>query len=250
RQRLMARPACPAPTTTAVTVVIGRPSSYALATRRVALLHFDGHVRRIGHDIVNRRALLRLRNESLNIFAFRVGIDLVGDLDAIEAVANVAVDAEDALDVHVALDGGLYRAQLNVAMLGDRRDAGGQTAGKSDQDEFDRRGPFVLGGEHFGVVGIEGERGLAVLFLAQAVEAFDRRVAVRAVLPFAGRAPLELCSLRGFGQRLARRDQSFDVHAVFDSAASISHRCLRTLAASLDALTHSLRTRARPTSAG
>ena len=34
----------------------------------------------------------------------RVGVDVVGHLDAVEAVAHVAVDAEDALDVHPALD--------------------------------------------------------------------------------------------------------------------------------------------------
>src|SRR5262249_40838365 len=120
--------------------------------------------------------------------------------------------------------------------------------GKSHQDEFDRSGPFVLGGEYFGVVGIEGERGLAVLFLAEAVEAFDGRVAVRAMLPFARCTPFELRALRSLGKCLARRDQSFAVHAVFDGV-SISHRSLHTLAASFDAFAHSLRIRVRPRSA-
>ena len=99
-------------------------------------------------------------------------------------------------EIHVAFDGGRDRAQLDVAMLRDRGDAGGQAARQADQHIFDRRGAFVLGGEHLRMVGIELEGRLAVLFLAQSVEAFDGRVAVGAVLPFAGRAPLELRGLR------------------------------------------------------
>jgi hypothetical protein len=37
-----------------------------------------------------------LRDESFNIFAFRVSIDFITYLDATEAIADVAVDAEDA----------------------------------------------------------------------------------------------------------------------------------------------------------
>ena len=59
--------------------------------------HLDGDVRRIGDDVIHRRALLRLRDQRLDVFALGVGVDLVADLDAAEAVADVAVDAEDAL---------------------------------------------------------------------------------------------------------------------------------------------------------
>ena len=76
-----------------------------------------------------------------------VGVDVVGHLDPAEAVADVAVDAEDALDVHVALERGRHRAQLDLAVLGDGGDAGGQAAGEADEHDFDRRRPVVLGGE-------------------------------------------------------------------------------------------------------
>ena len=91
----------------------------------------------------------------------------------------------------------LDRLQLDVAVLGDRGDAGGQAARQPDQHIFDRRRALVLGREDLGMVGIEREGRLAVLLLAQTVEALDGRMAVGAVLPFAGRAPLEL---RGLGR--------------------------------------------------
>src|SRR5581483_9399486 len=84
----------------------------------------DRHIRRIGDDVVNRRALLRLRNEGFNLVFLGVGVDLVAHLDAAEAVADVAVDAEDALDIHVAFDGRGDRAQLDIAVLRDGGDAG------------------------------------------------------------------------------------------------------------------------------
>src|SRR6266508_6216020 len=68
------------------------------------LAHLDRDIGRIGHDVVDGRTLLRLRHERFDIFALGVGIDLVGDVNATEAVADVAVDTQDALDVHVAFD--------------------------------------------------------------------------------------------------------------------------------------------------
>ena len=64
------------------------------------------------------------------------------------------------------------------------------------------------------MIGIELEGGLAALLLAQTVEAFDGRMAVRAILPFAGRAPLELRGLRSLGESVARVEQSLDVDAI------------------------------------
>src|ERR1700694_2622713 len=113
----MARPACPAPITTVVTVRIGAFPHGAPIEPGNDSKHLDSDVRRIGHDVIDRRALLRLRDESFNIFAFRVGIDFVAYLDATEAVADVAVDAKDALEVHVPFDYRRDRAQLDVAML-------------------------------------------------------------------------------------------------------------------------------------
>ena len=51
---------------------------------------------------------------------------------------------------------------------------------------------------------------------AEAEEAFDGRVAVGAVLPFARRAPLELGGLGRFRQGVARSDQVLDIHPIVD----------------------------------
>src|ERR1700676_4698152 len=122
----MARPACPAPMTTVAMVLISPSPHGATPARGAGSIHHDGDIRRIGHDVIDRRPLLRLRNQRFDIFAFRVGIDLVSHLDAAEAVADIAVDAEDALQIHVPLDGRPDRAQLNVTVLGYRGDTGGQ----------------------------------------------------------------------------------------------------------------------------
>ena len=140
-----------------------------------------------------------------------------------ELLANVAVDAKDALDVHIALDGRLDRAKLDVAVLRDRCDPGRQATGQSHQDEFDGRSAFILRRKHLGMIGIEGERGFAPLFLAEAIKAFHRRMAVRAIFPFACGTPLELCRLGRLGQRLARCDQRIDVDAVIHGTDDIGH---------------------------
>ena len=95
--------------------------------RGVSSIHYDRDVRRVGHDVIDCRSLLRLRNESFDVFAFCIGVDLVGHLDAAEAIADVVVYAENALDIHVPFDRGRDGAQLNVAVLGDRGDTRGQT---------------------------------------------------------------------------------------------------------------------------
>ena len=48
------------------------------------------------------------------------------DLDAIEAIAHVGIDAEDALDVHAGFERGRDRAKLDLAMLCDCGNAGGE----------------------------------------------------------------------------------------------------------------------------
>jgi hypothetical protein len=72
------------------------------------------------------------------------------------------------------------------------------------------------------MVGIELERGLAVLLRAEAVEALDRRMTVRAVLPLAGGAPLELGGRRRLGERVAGVEQGLNVDAVVGGA--VGHR--------------------------
>src|SRR5215472_17578559 len=101
RQRLMARPAWPPPTITAA-VLRAWPLADDTMARRDGSIHHDRDIRRIGHDVIDRRALLRLRHQRLDLLALGVGVDLVGDLDAVKAVAHLAVYAEDALEIHVA----------------------------------------------------------------------------------------------------------------------------------------------------
>jgi hypothetical protein len=79
------------------------------------------------------------------------------------------------------------------------------------------------------MIGVEGEGALVVLFLAEAVIAFDRGVAVRAVLPLASGAPLELRGNGRFCKRLARGDQCFDVDAIVGTAIGIGHDALRAV---------------------
>ena len=80
----------------------------------------------------------------------RVGVDLEGHADGVEAVAYVGVDAEDAVQVHVALDVRLDRAELDAAVLRHRGDAGGQAARERRKHDLDRGGAVVRGGEDAG----------------------------------------------------------------------------------------------------
>src|SRR5690606_670628 len=121
--RLVASPACPAPTTTVVNRSMVGP-----AEGRSELVDLDGHVRRVRDDVVYRGALLRLSNQCLDLFLRRVGVDVERDLDVLVAVAHVAIDAEDALDVHLALEPHLDAAELDAAVLRDRRNAGREAA--------------------------------------------------------------------------------------------------------------------------
>src|ERR1700761_776009 len=94
--------------------------------------HFDGDVGRVGQRVEHGRALLGLGHQRLDLLLRRVRVDVEGHLDAVVAVADVAVGAEDAADVVRALDGCLHRVQLDAAVFGDGRHARGQAAGQAD----------------------------------------------------------------------------------------------------------------------
>jgi hypothetical protein len=101
--------------------------------------------------------------------------------------------------------------------------AGRQAACQPHQHILDGRGSLVRGSEDLRVIRIEREPGLALLFLAQTVKPFDGRMAVRAVLPFAGGTPLELRGLRRIAQSLTRANQSLDVDAIVNRTVINSH---------------------------
>ena len=66
------------------------------------------------------------------------------------------------------------------------------------------RRAVVFGGEHFRVIGIEGERASVLLLLAEPEEAINGGTAVGAVNPVDCRAPFEFGGVGGFGQWFAR----------------------------------------------
>src|SRR5215813_2557011 len=78
----------------------------------------DEYVRRVCHDVEHRGSLLRLGHQRLDLIGGGVRVDFERHLDALEAVTHVAVDAQDALDVHRPLDGRRDGAELDLAMLG------------------------------------------------------------------------------------------------------------------------------------
>src|SRR5689334_14099121 len=93
-----------------------------VAGAAIPLHDLDDDVGRIGHNVIDGRALLRLRDQRLDVLLRRVGVDAEGDLDVVVTVAHVAVDAEDAVQVHLAFELRLDRTQLYAAVLRYRGD--------------------------------------------------------------------------------------------------------------------------------
>src|SRR5690606_31465999 len=143
-----------------------------------------------------------------------IRVDLEDDLDPVEAVAHLAVDAEDALDVHAGFERRLHGAELNVPVLRDGRDAGGEARCERDEHVLDRRRAVVLGRENLRMVRVVAERGPVRLLRAEPEEAVHDGTAVRAANPFARRAPLEARRLGCFRESLPCAEQRFDVDAV------------------------------------
>ena len=74
-----------------------------------------------------------------------------------------------------------------------------------------------------GMVGLDRERGVVDVILAEAGEAVDRRAAVRAVDPRGGRAPGEVGRLGSSAERVAGVEQGGGVDAVVDGVAGDGH---------------------------
>ena len=142
--------------------------------------------------------------------------DVEVDADAVEAVAHVVVDAEDALEVHVGLEGGLDRAKLDAAALGDRGDAGREAAREAREDDL-HRGRRRCPRTRRPADDPPRPESLATGLLgAEPVEVADHGAAVGAIDPLAAGAPLELRGLGRMLERLARAEQRLDVDAVVD----------------------------------
>src|SRR5918995_1706406 len=73
----------------------------------------------VGDDVEHRRAGPGLLDEGLQLLGGGVALHVEGDPDRLEAVAHVGVEAEDAVEVDVALDGRGDLGQLDAARGGD-----------------------------------------------------------------------------------------------------------------------------------
>ena len=101
---------------------------------------------------------------------------------------HLGVAAEDAEDVHVALDRGLDRLELDAPVLRHGRDARGEAAREAHEHELDGRRPLVLGGEDERMVGLVAEGRLVVVIGAEpAVLLGSWGLAVRATQPLVRR---------------------------------------------------------------
>src|SRR5262245_65425963 len=206
----MASPRWPAPTI--AVVVPGTAPPPLLARTRSADL--DGDAGRVGDDVVDRGALLRLRYQRPDLLGGGVGVDLVTDGDAAETVAHIRVGTEDPVQVHLGGGGGPHRPQLDRPLLGDGGHACGQAAAEGDQHNLHRRDTLVLRGELQRMVDVVAEPRVVLLLVAEAVERLNIRAAVRAVDPGHRGTPLEMRDLRGVGHGVAHAEQRFYVDAV------------------------------------
>src|SRR5690606_6447959 len=131
--------------------------------------------------------------------------------------------AEDAANIHLAFELRLDRAELNAAVLRDRRDAGGETAPKPGENQHDRRRAIVLGREDLRMIRFESKLGPMLMLLTEAVETFHVRSAMRAVQPFARGTPRELGRLGGLLQRFPCLEEGLNIDAVVDADGRSSH---------------------------
>ena len=146
-------------------------------------------------------------------------------LDVVVAVAHVAVDAEDALDVHRA-----FERRLRPSAAGCRGSARPRRRRRSGSSARPTStystgvAPVILGREDLRMIGVERELGLVLLFLRRARRSSATvDLAVRAVLPFAGRPPCELGCLGAPFSASRASSRASHVHAVVD--ARTSHTC-------------------------
>ncbi len=85
-----------------MTAVMLRTDLFPVYSR---LFYLDRNIRRVGNDVEHGRTLLRLGDKCLDISPRSVGINIVGYLDPVETVTHIAVDTEDALNIHAAFQG-------------------------------------------------------------------------------------------------------------------------------------------------
>src|SRR5215510_10800030 len=134
---------------------------------------FDGDGDPIGDDVVEGRAGAGLVHQFAQLLGGGIALDGEPDGDLLIAVAHGGVEAEDAVQVDVAGDGGADLGEGDLAGGGDVGQPGGQAGGQRLQHELGRGRPVVLADQHGGVVGVEDEGALVRALLTDAVVVGD-----------------------------------------------------------------------------
>ena len=133
-----------------------------------------------------------------------------------EAVAGLALDAEDAGQVHVALDRGPHGAQLDARRVATVATPAVRHPARPARTISTGRHAAIGGREDLRVVRVEGERLVVRLLGADAAEVLDGGAGVDSIDPGRRRTPLELGQLRHVGHRVTSAEQRCDVDAVVD----------------------------------
>jgi hypothetical protein len=118
--------------------------------------------------------------------------------------AHVAVDAEDALDIHAAFECRRYGTQLDFTQLRNRRDTRREDSWRALPVPAPPAWHLYRPTRRFRMIRIEAELGFVLLLSAEPVEAFDSGAAMRAFHPLACRPPLKFSRFRRLAQRFAR----------------------------------------------
>src|ERR1051326_6100582 len=170
------------------------------------------------------------------MFGRGIGINIEVHIDGVEPIADVGIATEDAEYVHAAFERGPDGPELDAAVLRDRGDARGETAGERGQNGLNGCRGSVLRREALGMIRFEGERLAMALLLAKAREAFNGRAAEGAVDPIAAGAPGELGGLGIVGQGIAGFKQRLAVDAVVDGFGGRGHLSAPLTGLSIDQL--------------
>ena len=176
----------------------------------------DDDVGRVGDDVEHRRTLLRLRDQRLDaLLAWRRRRSRKSTLMPSKPLrTSLSMPRMPWMSMPPSSVAVTERSWMPRVCATAPTPAVRQPA-RPDEHQLDRRRALVLRGEDLGMVGVEREFRLVAMLLApRPKKPFDGGTAVRAVHPFAARAPLESRGLRGLGQRLAGAEQRRDVDAV------------------------------------
>jgi hypothetical protein len=114
--------------------------------------------------------------------------------------------------------------ELYAAPLSNSGNPRRETARKPGENKFYRSRSIVFGREELRVIRLDRKHLATRLFGSESKEAAYRRAAVRAIYPFAARAPLELSRFRRLLKCCAGTHKRIDVNTVIhDCACRVRH---------------------------